>query len=357
MKFIINHIHISKQLWNKILLIILPIEINNENSLQIIYDLLINNIVTKQFDDPIIYLYYGIYYQINENYSQMIKYYLTASNKGNVDGLYKLGKYYMKIEEAEHIAIKYFLMATEKGHIKAINRLGYYYQQIGDYYTMIKYYLMAIDKGHIKSMFQMGLYYQDNKDYDKMKHYYLMAIEKGHSKSLHNLAVYYESIKDYDNMIVYYLMAINRGNINSLTNIASYYKMIGDNDNMTKYYLRLIKLNNGKYLNEQLLQQYKNDLNKLVTYIENEAIINYNKNKYYQLVIKNIAIGVREFRFRYNSMTYQILKYNFQLNNGTSELELYKQLLINNKDLLNYLNINDPNEFKIKINEHIKEWC
>ena len=126
------------------------IKINNNQSLNIIYDLFKNSIKIIDIDNDIICLYYGVYYEhIEKNYDEMKKYYLMAIEKGNIIAMNIFACYYEYIEKNYDEMKKYFLMAIEKGDNAAMYNLGYYYQYIEyNYDEMKKYYLMAIEKGH-----------------------------------------------------------------------------------------------------------------------------------------------------------------------------------------------------------------
>ena len=71
------------------------VKIDNEHSLNIIYDLFKNSIKIIDIDNDIICLYYGVYYEhIEKNYDEMKKYYLMAIEKGHDGVKTNLLKYY-----------------------------------------------------------------------------------------------------------------------------------------------------------------------------------------------------------------------------------------------------------------------
>jgi len=136
------------------------VKIENNNSLAKIYNLFKSNI----FEEPstvIEYLYCGVYYDTEENYDLMKKYYLMAINLNHSDAMYYLALYYEITEE--------------------------------NYDLMKKYYLMAIKLNNSSAMSNLADYYEENeKNYDLMKKYCLMAIELNNSDAMDYLADYYE---------------------------------------------------------------------------------------------------------------------------------------------------------------------
>jgi len=151
------------------------VKIENENSLEKIYNLFKNifkNIFNEEPTTDIEYFYYGVYYQYTEKNYDLMK--------------------------------KYYLMAIELNDSNAMNNLGYYYQYIEKNYDLMKkYYLMAIELNKYYAMHYLARYYEViEKNYDLMKKYYLMAIELNHSNAMFNLCWYYEFIEKNDQTFV-----------------------------------------------------------------------------------------------------------------------------------------------------------
>lgn len=135
------------------------IEIDNEQSLKIIYDLFLNGIIQDyDISDPIIYYYYGIYYRSVKDYDKMEIYYLLAFEKGIIIALVNLAQYYdFKVGDCEK-ADKYYKMAHKNGcsDIKVIDAMAEYYEHKHSYCSnkikkekyqkkTIKYYKMVIE--------------------------------------------------------------------------------------------------------------------------------------------------------------------------------------------------------------------
>lgn len=121
--------------------------------------------------------------------------------------LFFIGEYYEFKNINYNEMIKYYLMAIDKDNINAMNNLARHYESIHDYDNTVKYYLMAIDKGCSSAMNNLGYYYfYYEADHDEMLKYFLMAIEYGNKTAMKNLGHYYSLISDFDNAKKYTLM-------------------------------------------------------------------------------------------------------------------------------------------------------
>ena len=121
--------------------------------------------------------------------------------------LFFIGEYYEFKNINYNEMIKYYLMAIDKDNINAMNNLARHYESIHDYDNTVKYYLMAIDNGCSSAMNNLGYYYfYYEADHDEMLKYFLMAIEYGNKTAMKNLGHYYSLIRDFDNAKKYTLM-------------------------------------------------------------------------------------------------------------------------------------------------------
>jgi hypothetical protein len=171
------------------------VDIDNEESIEKIYKLLINNIIYEP-TNAIENHYLGWYYaKIKQDYDQMKKYYMIGIDNGNTHSINNLGGHYQKIEINYDLMKKYYLMGIDCGNSTSMHDLAYYYHTIeANYDLMKKYYLMSIDKGSNVSMNNLGHYYQNiEKNYDEMEKYYLMAIDNDNNDSIINLVNYYNN--------------------------------------------------------------------------------------------------------------------------------------------------------------------
>jgi len=204
------------------------VKIENENSLEKIYNLFKNNIFKEPSTD-IEYFYYGVYYQYTEkNYDLMKKYYLMAIELNNSNAMYYLALYYQYIENNYELMKKYYLMAIELNNSDAMDNLAHFYDTF-------------------------------EKNYDLMKKYYLMAIELNHSDAMNNLAFYYQlTEKNYDLMKKYYLMAIELNNSNAMNNLGFYYKITEKND---QTFVELYKYEDKEYIINLFNYKFENNIN------------------------------------------------------------------------------------------------
>ena len=197
------------------------VEISNNSSIDIVYDLLVNglehdNKMLKAIDDSVVYFYYGYCYQyIKKDYAKMKNYYIDAIIKCNNDAMIELQEYYREIEQNNGLALFYIAL---------------YHEKLSNYPKMKQYYSMAISKGNILAMFNLGLYYhQIEKNYVEMKKHYLMAIEKGSVMAMFNLGYYYQYTEpDRGLMRKYYSMAMENNDKKAIRSIlADYYNNAG----------------------------------------------------------------------------------------------------------------------------------
>jgi len=181
------------------------VKIENENSLEKIYNLFKNNIFEEPSTD-VEYYYYGNYYdEIEENYDLMKKYYLMAIELNHSYAMYNLAQHYQYPEKNYELMKKYYLMAIELNHSYAMYNLASYYGYTEKNYDLMKkYFLMAIELNNSNAMYWLADYYKyTEKNYDLMKKYYLMAIELNDSDAMYDLGQYYENTEDnYDSSFV-----------------------------------------------------------------------------------------------------------------------------------------------------------
>ena len=143
-------------------------KIDNVDSVILIYELLINNIMFIP-KTSIEMFYIGFYYKKNKhNHEEMKKYYLMVIDNNDNDNGYAAAA--------------------------AMNNLALYYQKYKDYEQAEKYFLMAIDIDNEcrSAMYNLGYYYESVvHDNNQMEKYYLMAIKKEHDLALEHLRYYY----------------------------------------------------------------------------------------------------------------------------------------------------------------------
>jgi len=203
-------------------------------------------------------------------------------------------------------------------------------------------------------MYRLATYYESKKNYVKMEYYFQIGIKHGDISCMIRLGQYYENNKNYQQMEIYYLMGINRGFDMYLTGLSEYYSRTGRIDEMIQYNLMMIdKYNNGE-ARFNLKKHYQLNVSKLLHLYRD---INIRKDEYSQLIIKNIPLEIRHFRFKDQSIGMRIIYYHFKINQGESETTIYQQIKENDPIILDYLNIIDVTEVTKKIEEYYIIYC
>lgn len=97
-------------------------------------------------DDPVILHLIALYYDSKNNYDEMIKYYLLATEKKYVDSMYNLA-YHYDVNKKSILAVKYFDMAIDHGyeetissiHITCKNKIDELFHIVDAYNLAVKY--------------------------------------------------------------------------------------------------------------------------------------------------------------------------------------------------------------------------
>jgi tetratricopeptide (TPR) repeat protein len=258
----------------------------------LVYDLLINKIIPVFTTDTSseIYMFLARFYQLEEDYDNMIKYDLLAIEKGNVISMLVLGCFFKDMHKYENM-LKYFLMGIDRGCKMCSCSLGNYYYKIQNFDAAIKYYLISIAAGSINAMINVGHCYYYKKDTINTVKYYLMAYDNGRISIANDLGDHYKGINDFDNMIKYYLIAINNGFFDNLDVLFNHYiknnhdsglivfhKLAIDKIPKANSYLSQLLLNASSFgrlefintvcLSAQELQIAKNEIVELKSYID-----------------------------------------------------------------------------------------
>ncbi len=144
------------------------------------------------------------YYMRTTQYEKMKHYLLIAIKKNDVDSMYRLGDYYMKVEDQYTLAKNYFEMAIKLGHSISMVKLGVIYRIIWKNYTCMKHcYDMAIWKNNVEAMYQMGDYYESIQNYELMEKYYTMAVSRAtpHKGAQASLKKYHDKLQEESDML------------------------------------------------------------------------------------------------------------------------------------------------------------
>jgi len=127
------------------------------------------------------------------------------------------------------------------------------------------------------------------------------------------------SLKVFQSFLLYYLMVINRGIDIYLYRLTDYYYQEGRIDDMTQYKLMMIEKYNNKDAWKVLTKYYQNNLVRLIDLFNLHREINNIKNIDSNLIIRQIPINTRHFRFKDQSIGMKIINYHFNINQEVSE--------------------------------------
>jgi TPR repeat protein len=268
----------------------------DEKLINKIYNLLINNKDFKREED-VEYLYYGVYYFLNNRKGEMVNMYEKLLNKKRfynkyseyaLYGILNLAKYYENENDFEK-SKKYYLLLVNNNFNKSemYSSLGYFefingnnkmmeinYLKsieldncnISNYFACInlsEYYkntnitnnikkaiffsekALSYNKERIEAYAQLGNLY-GYVDIEKSKEYILKTIEKGDiGVGNYNLALYYYDKGNYKEMKKHLLIAINEGYTDAMNELGYYYKSVEkDYNKMKHYYLMAIEKGN-----------------------------------------------------------------------------------------------------------------
>jgi len=107
-----------------------------------------------------------------------------------------------------------------------------------------------------------------------------------------------------------------------------------------------------------LEKYYHGNLGELLDLINLHRDINKRKEKFSQMVIKQIPIYTTHFRFKDQSIGMRIMNYHFKINHSLErEEKIYQQIKDDDPIILNYLNIIDNQQIKEKIEEYYTIYC
>lgn len=157
-----------------------------------------------------VYMLVGLFYFVNNNYDEMIKYYLISIEKDNLFAMNTLGLFYEEVEINYENAIKYYSLAAEKGDKFAMSNLMLYYSRIEkNKHKVNEYYKNVMEIDEPDEFYKLGFHYEmHERNYIEMEKYYLMAINKKHIQALQQLISYYKKNNE-NNKIEQCLMFFN----------------------------------------------------------------------------------------------------------------------------------------------------
>ena len=145
----------------------------------------------------------GDEYYNQSNYTEAVKYYRQAAEKGNADAQLQLGYCYETgkgLAENATEAFKWYRKAAEQGNRIAQSNLSNCYKNgIGitkDYNEAVKWARKSADQGYSRGQNQLGnLYYFGQgveKDYTEAARWFLKSAEQGNAAGMYNIGLCYQ---------------------------------------------------------------------------------------------------------------------------------------------------------------------
>lgn len=312
------------------------IRINNELSLKKIYELFINNKLEEPINS-IEYLYYGVYYFLNDDIEKMIDNYVKSNN---INSKLNLGHYYVKITNY-NLALKYYLEAYNINKEKSILILSKTYKSLNEIGLMNKYLIEGMNMNLIDCMDEFCVYHIEKKNNvylrdelkkvcDKNNYYCYEFLANVIQKFFFNpkLAIEYleKALPHYKNKsIIYTHLGRINNSLNKYSKAKFYFKKaIDENENYYAY------INYGN-----LLEKYKN-YNGALYYYE-KSIQNKITSNVCNLLINlyfNIYKDYPKVIYYYNLA----IKNNLKVNYNKDFIDKIKDEIINEKlSQINYL--------------------
>lgn len=254
---------------------------NNDNDIDIIYDIHINknlNIETPNFYTFIANEYFvsGNHVLAFEFYHKALNYYLDAHDNSATNSIYNIAYLYEEMINFDididlnfyaiikkhyennlnkfalfcccisdifvkdnnlFLAEKLCLKATDTNCHEAMIYLAEIYVKMDKYDLVEKYYLMAIDIDNkfTVAMILLGTVYAYQKKYDLAEKYFLMAMNNNDENAERYLVILYEDMNELDKAAYYYQKMLENNKISNIQYIISAYEKLGKNELADKY--------------------------------------------------------------------------------------------------------------------------
>lgn len=138
--------------------------------------------------------------------------YQSKADAGDVNSQFELGISYFygtkDIPENKKLAIKYLTLASDNGNMEATFNLGRIYEKEGDFDKAIFFYERGVENNNLASQDNLANMYLDgrgvSKNLTKAEALYLAALSNGSKLSNRNLAVLYKEDKQYEKSIKFF---------------------------------------------------------------------------------------------------------------------------------------------------------
>ena len=177
---------------------------------------------------------YGYGYGVPHSYSEAVKCYRRAAEKGYADAQYMLGLCYkdgIYVQQSYLKAVKWWRLASGYGLADAQFEIGHcYYKGKGveqSYAEAVKWYRFAAGQGLAQAQYSLGYCYAHGegveKSYTEAVKWYRLAAEQGHSWAQNNLGVCYANghgvTKSKFEAWYWYKKAAKQGNKTAIQNL------------------------------------------------------------------------------------------------------------------------------------------
>lgn len=182
----------------------------------------------------------GLDYAKKGDYTNALKYYFKAANKGDDKAQFELGLMYQTgkgVTKNTPEAIKWWQQAANQGNVFAQYSLGVMYD-LGDGVNennveAKKWYLKAAEQGNDNAQLNLGILYADGEgipqDYNEAFKWFTKASNQGNANALDCLAKLYlqgnGTEKDLDKAEQLFLSSAEKGNKNAMNTLGRQYLM------------------------------------------------------------------------------------------------------------------------------------
>jgi tetratricopeptide (TPR) repeat protein len=264
------------------------VTIDNNESIEIIYDLYKNNIQKENITDNIILLYFGIYHFIKKDYKIAIDLYKKSAEAESSVAMWNIGICYHNgygIEENHESAVKWYMQAAKLEQPDAMVNLAYCcYYGCGiakDQTKMLYYYKNAADLKNVMAMCNLGQYHGYTNNHDESIKWYRKAAELGHVLAINKLAdIYFQGInveKNYLESIEWYKKSAALGDAFAMNKLGDHYckgiKVEKDFMKAMKWY-KMSEAKGNDEATKNLKMMFKKNFDEIVeitvaTYLEN----------------------------------------------------------------------------------------
>ena len=141
---------------------------------------------------------------VEKDFSEAVKWYRMAAEQGDADGQTKLGYMYrdgLGVEKDYSEALKWYRMASEQGDADGQVNLGYmYHVGLGvekDYNEAMKWYRLSAEQGNVTGQVSLGYMFERGigveKNYSEAAKWYRLAAEQGEALAQYNLGVMHQN--------------------------------------------------------------------------------------------------------------------------------------------------------------------